>query len=335
MHYTAIERGPDAFQQPLTPEQIRAACARAFGPAIAVASARELSGGDFHSIYLLDLAERGEVILRAAPRPAREVPWHEADLMRREQSIQPYFAPIAPLLPQTLMVDFTHQILDRDYRFQTRMPGESWSAVAHELSEAESVSLMRQMAEICARINSVRGAAFGEPWPSQRFDSWSATVLDWLERARAEAERVGLETALPRRALEVASAQVTLLDEITEPRLLHGDLWAFNVLIERGGREPRISAVLDYDRARGGDPLIDWTFHLLPRRATPAEQEAFWEVYGRPAEDLGTRFRILLYEVFHIITVLADVRRNQREDLVAKVSATLGERLAQLEALRL
>src|SRR5690348_8460585 len=111
MHLTNIPRALGAFQQPLTRDEIIAVCHRAFGPAAHPKSAQELSGGECNTVYRIRLAGQSDVVLRVAPAHSAVVPWHEADLMRHEHAIQPYFAPIAPLLPQLIACDFTRQII--------------------------------------------------------------------------------------------------------------------------------------------------------------------------------------------------------------------------------
>jgi aminoglycoside phosphotransferase (APT) family kinase protein len=345
MEYSSIPRKPHDWQQPVAPAEIEALCARAFGSRTRVVAAHELGGGEFNSIYRVRLAdEAGEVMLRAGPRAEVALPWHEHDLLRREHSILPYFALIAPLLPRTLAVDFTRELVERDYLFQTVMPGEQWQAVVGELTEAETEALMRQMACIAITIHAVRGERFGAPWPGRSFATWSEMVRDWLERAIADAEGLGLETGPLRRGLARAEARAEALDTMVRtPRLLHGDLWPFNLLIAReeaegvadgtadDGSGTHITAVLDYDRALWGDPLMDWTFHLLPRKATPREQAAFWEAYGPLHDDAETRFRVALYEVCHIAHMLAALRRQGRENRLPGAYTTLAARLEAME----
>lgn len=157
-------------------------------------------------------------------------------------------------------------------------------------------------------------------------------MLDWLERSLADAASVGFETDGLCPVLELAQAGAAALDEVREPRLLHGDLWTFNLLVRRRADGPVVSAVLDYDRACWGDPLLEWTFHLLPRRASATEQAAFWEAYGHPAQDAATRFRTALYVAFHISNVFADIKRRSRDDLLPRVYAAHAEALAALRA---
>src|SRR5260370_35332617 len=124
MEYTIVHRDPQAFQQSVPPEHMKAMCERAFGQATSIELVRELDGGQFNNTYLIELAERDPLILRVAPPPERSIFWHERFLMRRDLPMQPFLAPIAPLIPTIVMTDFTHHIVDRDYIFQRWMPGE-------------------------------------------------------------------------------------------------------------------------------------------------------------------------------------------------------------------
>jgi len=160
-------------------------------------------------------------------------------------------------------------------------------------------------------------------------------VLDWLERCAQAAEREGLDAALIRAVLDVAAAHTPLLDEIERPRLAHGDLWNFNALIDRTADLPRISAVLDYDRAYWGDPLADWTFHLLPRRASPRVQAIFWDEYGAPDASPSTRFRTLVYDGLHVGNALSYAARRKLDGLGAKAHVMLEEIVAELRAMPL
>lgn len=338
MRFHPIEHGGGDLREPLTRAQIAAMCERAFGSAASVESADELDGGEFNSTYRIrfhgacrvDSAEQS-VILRAAPTMARYVPWHEEALMRREHTIAPYFAPIAALMPHTLFSDLTRQIVSRDYVLLTDMPGACWRDAQAELSPDEAEVLWRELARIARAIHGVEGVAFGMPYPGRQFETWSAAILAWLELTVRDVERTGLDAVDVRTLLAHAQKHAELLDEVRVPRLLHGDLWPFNVLIERGGSNgPRITAVLDADRAVWGDPLYEWTFHLLGRRASERIRAIFWDTYGRPAETPGLRFREQVYDGLHVANVLAEVARRGRHEQIAEVSGVLREAVEQV-----
>jgi aminoglycoside phosphotransferase (APT) family kinase protein len=333
MEYTIIERDGQAFQQPLAPHHLQAMCQRAFGQATSIKSVRELDGGQFNTTYLLELVEHAPVVLRVAPSAERTVLWHERFLMRRELAMQPLLAPLAQLLPTILMSDFTHQIIARDYLFQRWIPGELWWNVTADLTAQEHDELWVQFGRLVHTISSVQGKAFGlvqEGPPSAR---WSLTLLEWLEGTLADAQRSGLETGLLCRLLELAGQQSPILDEITCPRLLHGDLWLFNLLIERSKQGARIVGVLDADRGSWGDPLADWTFFLLERRASAEERALFWQGYGQPEAGPGAWVRALLYQGLHQGKILSVARRDGNERAVRKASQGLAEVVNTLQQL--
>lgn len=181
----------------------------------------------------------------------------------------------------------------------------------------------RQLAHIAKSIHQVEGPAFGYPYPGQQFPTWSATVLAWLAWCGDDVDATGADATEIRAFGALAGEHANVLDEIRVPRLLHGDLWPFNVLIQRDADGPNIVAVLDNDRLSWGDPLADWTFHLLPRKASATARAAFWDAYGHPSQTASARFRDLVYEGLHAGNVLADVKRRRRDDLVPAVQESL------------
>ena len=331
MEYTIVQRDPQAFQQSVPFEHMQAMCQRAFGQGTPIDSVRELDGGQFNNTYLIELAERDPMILRVAPAPERCIFWHERFLMRRELAMQPFLAPIAPLLPTIIMTDFTHQIIERDYMFQSWMPGAVWSEVHKALTSGEHDDLWRQFGQLVKAISSVQGEAFGLVQYGAQFPMWSLTLIHWLESTIHDAENSSLDTTLLCRLLEIVRDNSAFLDEITRPRLLHGDLWLFNLLIQRNKDGPRIVGVLDADRGSWGDPLADWTFFLLSRRASPQEQALFWQEYGQPVAGPGAMFRAQVYRGLHQGKILSVARRDGNERAVNRAYRALADALNALQ----
>ena len=182
MEYTIIGRSLDAFQQPVAREYIIAMCRRAFGEEIQIESVKELDGGLCNNIYLIHINGMQPVILRVGPHSARPLRGEE-NLMRNELASLPFLAPIAPFLPRILMADFTHQILERDYMFQTFIEGEQWARIKNEFTMQGNQrlwrfsTLMEPRGEIlwpigpCSFCTSIPGPSqmlFGKPIVSQR-----------------------------------------------------------------------------------------------------------------------------------------------------------------------
>lgn len=199
-----------------------------------IRSVRELAGGTFNSTFLVEWMDATKTILRVAPPPSADQDWEDTWLMRREYNVQPFFSSIHHLMPKILAVDFTHQVLARDYMVQTFIEGERWDRLEETLSPTENLQLWQQFGRIVKQIHATTGAHFGWPDPGQPFTTWRETVLYRFERTLQAMTANRLDVAHFRRAYELAQANAQALDEIQTPHLLHGDLWPFNVLVKQG-----------------------------------------------------------------------------------------------------
>lgn len=333
MECGTIEHTPDDLRRSLAPGKLIAVCERAFGREVKVVSAHELDGGEYNTTYLVRIAGMEPVILRVAPPRDARVFWHEEALMRKEHAIQPYFAPIATLMPRALAVDFTHQIIDRDYLFQTYMAGERWHEVADDLAPDDDEALWRQLAGIARTIHSVAGDAFGYPYPGPHFSSWSQTVLDYVAHVVKDVGDEGLDATDMLTVYRAAEENAAALDEIMQPCLTHGDLWPFNMLIERGAEGATIVAVLDADRAWWCDPMADWTAHLFRIKTSPGmlrHRAIFWDEYGPREQSSSAQLRELIYDGMHTGAILTSAKRRYHNrtfaescDRLRRVAATL------------
>ena len=308
----------------LTNDLILTMCQRGFGKNVQIESINELGGGTFNTAYHIIFADQTNVILRVAPLHTADTYWDEAFLMRREHAMQPYFAPIAALMPKTLLVDFTHQLINRDYMFQTYIEGMRWDDVMGEMSSEENNLLWEQFGQTLKQIHNVRGEAFGIARPGFEFPLWSQTIINRLERTLQAAEHNQLE--LPHLAFlrDLIRDNPEQLDELQIPRLLHGDLWSFNILISRQNR-PSIVGILDADRSWWGDPMADWTMFILAHTDQEEGHEHFWKAYGKSEESKGTRFRASVYDAMHAGTAFIWASTHQDKETVNRATGTLGE----------
>lgn len=317
-------------QAALTPDQITAMCQRGFGNEVKPKSVRELGGGTFNETYLVELAGETRVVLRVAPSPTADIYWDDVALMRREHHILPFFASVASLMPQVIMTDFTHQVVERDYVFLTFIEGERWSDIEDELTPDENAELWRQCGEVVKRIHKTTGERFGYPYPGRQFARWSKVILERFSRISESMLNHQIEVATFTTISDIARANASLFDEIHTPHLLHGDLWTFNLLVARSSNGPTITGVLDVDRAWWGDPMADWImFPLAVRRDDPAWQQrlsAFYNGYGRtPGSDKAAQFRQEVYKAMHIGLSAVWCLRNGDRKIVTRAYRDLYE----------
>jgi hypothetical protein len=119
MDFQPVDRPSEAFQQSLTAAEIGKVCRRAFGDAGMPVAAVELGTGMYNNVYRVTLADQvPPVILRVAPEESRQFR-SERHLIRNEYGSVPWLAVIAPLLPQVLAADWSHELIGRDWMIQT------------------------------------------------------------------------------------------------------------------------------------------------------------------------------------------------------------------------
>jgi aminoglycoside phosphotransferase (APT) family kinase protein len=326
MEFRPIEREPGAFQQSVTADEIELVTRAAFGPAVHPSSAVELGLGLYNNTYRVDIGRDRPVVLRVAPDPARQTR-DERELMRNEHATVPYLGPIAAMLPTTLAVDFTHTVIPRDWMFQTYLSGLPGPDALVRYPPSGLAPLYRQLGSITKRVHSVRGDRFGSvlgPW----FSSWSDAVLASMRDIVADLEDAGVEAGDVREAVAIAELHRAVLDEITEPRLLTGDLWIVNVLIDPDAAEPTITGVCDCDRSSWGDPESDFPL-IIAGRAPGTERDAFWDTYS-PLSTTPTA--VVRAQIYRARTLAAS--RLERHRLGKVQDRTWGEMQAALVDLR-
>jgi aminoglycoside phosphotransferase (APT) family kinase protein len=316
VRFESITRPDGAFQQSLTAEQVAAVCRRGFGQE--PVSAAELGGGSFNTTYRVEFGG-GPVILRVAPAWSYRI---ERDFMRHEHASLPFFAPVAALMPRTLFVDFTREVVPRDYMFQTMLGGVSGPEGFRALTDKPG--FFRQLGEIVRTVHAVRGERFGRP-AGPTFATWSEAVLSIVDDTVADVHDAGLDDSDVREVAALAAKHSAVLDEIAEPRLLHGDLWVPNVRLAG----ERIVGVFDHDRACWGDPAADWSIYEASRRPG-THRDAFWDTYGRPSSSPAAVWRSAFYRAVHIGAVRIERHRLGHVDSIPRSYEDMALVLADL-----
>ena len=280
MKFVTVKRDCSAFQPPLTQQQLTQLCRRAFadqagnGDQCEMQASEQLFTGKFNTTYRIDLANHRQVILRVAPPASAPLFIHEKKMLQREHTVQPALTVITDHLPKTLFADFSKQLIDRDYVFLSFKQGELWDDIKEQLQPEHNLQLWQQLGSLVKKIHAVKGSAFGMPSPMPQHSRWSEALISNIEGMRSDLERFGVTVGDSRLLLDLLHKGRGILDAIDHPVLLHGDLWPKNILIDRSGKEPKISALLDSERAFWGDPAAEWIFSYLDI------PQSFWQAYG-------------------------------------------------------
>lgn len=327
MQFQPVPRAPGAFQQAVASDEIEAICRRAFGTHTEVASATELGTGMYNTTLKVTVADQERpVILRIAPEPDRQFTSERA-LMRNEYASLPYLAELAPLMPRLITVDFTHEIISRDYMVQSLLDGIPATEHLRTYPRSTWPTYYRQLGEITQRVHAVRGPAFG-PVAGPTYRTWSEAVTASLDDIAADLEGAGIDASDVRKVSAAALRHRTVLDEITEPRLLGGDLWVPNTLLDHNAPEPTISGVYDIDRTWWGDPAADWTIRMVTAKSD--ERQAFWDTYDCLEQSEAAAWRSKIYDARHLGAIRLERHRLSNTDGVRESYSAMGAVLADL-----
>jgi aminoglycoside phosphotransferase (APT) family kinase protein len=327
MELQAVERQSGAFQRSVSAAEIDAVCRRAFGPGAVPVVAVELGLGAYNNVYRVEFGGRTEpVVLRFAPAEEDQF-GSESRLMRNEYAAVPWLTVVAELMPRVLAVDWSHDIVDRDWMIQTCLPGVPAPEGLGRYPRSGRTTFFRQLGAITRSVHDARGPYFGRV-DGPAYTSWSAVLIASFTQIADDLERVGLDATDVRTAAAVAAGGRATLDEVQEPRLLAGDLWTVNCMLDPDAPEPLISGVLDFDRAEFGDPAADWTIRMA--QAKPDERDAFWQTYGALDRTPPAPWRATIYEARHLAAIRLERHRLGKPEAVRESYQAMAKILAEL-----
>lgn len=254
----------------------------------------EVEGGWFNAIYALQFEDQREVILKVAPAQHIQVMRYEVNIIETEVAMMRLVAqaPNIPV-PQVYAYDTSHDLCDADYFFMQKMDGVDLEACKATLSPAELAPIEEHVGRIIYAINQFTGDYFGYPGNAElQAKTWREAFIKIVDSVLQD----GQEKKVDYYGIPIVSIKALVLkhaaalEEVTVPRLVHWDGWDKNFLAQDG----RLSAVLDFERALWGDPLMEEMF----RPVIHGEVTAMMTGYGKTEFTHTERQRCHLYTLY-------------------------------------
>ena len=299
-----IERKSCEFQQSVNENDLRLKLNRALSNE-KVLEVTELKAGLFNNTYRIYTSQNA-YILKVAPDHNADVFYPERCLMQRERTIAKQLQSVSPLIPAYLSF-FT--VGERNAFLQPLITGKLWHDVIATLSDAENATLWKQLGEFAQQLQSTCGDQFGYPEPFQRVSCWSEFIVSNVDGMVADCRRLGVYCEEIETYLSYLPRCQPLLDQVKTAKLLHGDLWPRNVIIDGGGEDIHITAVIDAERAFWGDPISDWVLLLY---GVPDE---FWQGYGENLLKTSDPIRVAIYQgMYFILNILEALRFKELDE---------------------
>jgi aminoglycoside phosphotransferase (APT) family kinase protein len=298
------------------------------GDGVEVVEHTEFTDGYFNAAHGVRLGDGREVVLKVAPAAGLKLLRYEVDLMRTEiEFFERAYGAGVPL-PKLWYADPAAGIMIMD-----RLGGISLELAKNDMGDADRLRVRHEIGRWSRRITEVPGELFGYPRRDGRTRrrAWSDAFLAMIADILADAAE--LERVLPRAVSEVARAferHRASLDEVTEPRLIHYDLWDGNVFVRRtsDGRGDgwQVEGFIDGERAFYGDPIAELVslISFIPDDEAAAVVDGFLERALTPGEQL----RLAIYRSYLWLILLCEApTRRYPPEFEAELHGWVTERL--------
>lgn len=273
---------PDGPQliEPISDEQLLAIVRSAFGAHASMDFRARTEGGQFNTAYRIRTTNpSAEFILRVAPSSCKPLFRYERRMMMAEPRIYDLIRNAGVPMPAVLACDGSGSAIDREFNCIEYVDAVPLNHTS--VPEDAKPGLMREVGIYTARIHSIASDQFGWPLADGSIaggTSWAEVFGDLLGETCSACESAHVLT--DEEASDVMGTfarNQDAFDACTEPRLIHNDIWAPNVLVRKSEEAWEVAAIIDADRAMFADREMEF----IVWEADPH----FLEGYGMPLDE--------------------------------------------------
>jgi aminoglycoside phosphotransferase (APT) family kinase protein len=223
-------------------------------------SVQQFKGGQSNPTYLIDTPSR-RYVLRRKP-PGKLLP--SAHAVDREYRVMRALHAQGFPVPEPLTYCADDAVIGTAFFVMSYLDGRVfWEAEMPASNPAERTGVYDAMNATIARLHSYDPAAIGLADYGRGENYVARQIERWSKQYRAsETEKIeDME-----RLMEWLPAH---LPPQQPPRIVHGDYRLDNMII--APESPKVLAVLDWELSTLGDPLADFSYHLMQWHMPPSE----------------------------------------------------------------
>jgi aminoglycoside phosphotransferase (APT) family kinase protein len=298
----------------------------------------ELTDGWFNTAYRVVLDDGRPAIVKLAPPADAEVLRYERGILATEAMVYRRIA----TLPDGGVPTPALLHAGEDFLVLSLLEGTPWDKAGGHLPPTAGTALRRELGAITARLHTLAplDGRFGYPAAAS-----ALSAPDWRTAFTAMVEAVLDDAARWQSPLDVPPAGIRTLvaegdyalDEVTEPRLVHFDLWPGNIFIDLTDDEkPRITGLIDHERAFFGDPAAELVSLAFGGDTGPDSDlvAGYTEAGGSLDVSHAFHHRLALYHLYlGLLLVIECGPRGFGPDHLAFCRRYLADGIARLRAL--
>lgn len=272
-----------------------------------VSDITELTDGMCNAAYLVRFTDKTKSVLKIAAADRSGLMTNEMNMMEAEVGAMRIMRQNSGVkTAEVYFYDCSGTLCSGAYFFMEALEGESFFSAKERMSEEEKKLINYKIGQIERAVTSIQGEAFGllgdeEHRFLQLFDFVSYLLYNILSDAEEKQVAIGIEKE---EVLQCLSGHRPMFDRVTQPVLVHWDMWEGNIFIKDG----QISGVIDWERAMWGEAFMDDRF----RRHTRTQE--FLRGYGKEKLDEKEMCRIYWYDIYLYLTMMVEGTYRQYED---------------------
>jgi fructosamine-3-kinase len=286
----------------------------------AVKRVTRLTGGCVHTVLEAEFeGDESPVVLKVSHQP------HDPSI-QAEHDVLGYFRRHTEFpVPEPYACDVSGELVPYSWLVMERLQGRHLADAGGGLSLADETRLQRSLGDAVGRLHGhTSDAGFGHCLLEQREASWPTYFGQRIVAEQQGAWETGLMEDGDRPACDrIVEAIPARLARDAAPTLVHGDIWATNIMVAGEPGEKRLSGFLD-----PGGLFADPEYELAYLQIWRTADERFFTAYAhhRPVEE-GYEFRRLFYWLstllLHVRAFKTGYYAHAATDLIRRLSAAL------------
>ncbi|MBD5503903.1 MAG: aminoglycoside phosphotransferase family protein [Lachnospiraceae bacterium] len=280
--------------------------AKAAFPDLEVTSIKELTEGMCNVTYQICLDNGTESILKITSKDEQGRISNEVNLMEAEvRAMELVKKSKVVRVADIYLYDCSKTICDSDYFFMEKLEGDNFILIRERLTPKEVAQINYETGQIARKLTAIKNGQFGFLGDRERFDSLYDFVHKMLRNLIEDASKKNIFLGINEKTLlDNLAHDKSCFDEVTQPMLVHWDMWEGNIFVKEG----HVSGVIDWERALWGEAYMDDRF----RRHTRGED--FLRGYGQTEFSQSEMKRIAWYDLILYLTMMIEVTYRKYDD---------------------